>query len=58
MGSLKERAIYFFKLDSEKQITNLKKVKIFERIRDLKFYNNKLYLLLEDTASIGIISFE
>ena len=58
VGSLKERAIYFFELDSEKQITNLKKVKIFERIRDLKFYNNKLYLLLEDTASIGIISFE
>ena len=58
VGSLKERAIYFFELDSENQITNLKKIKIFERIRDLKFYNNKLYLLLEDTTSIGIISLE
>ena len=58
VGSLKEEALYFFELNSENQITNLKKIKVYERIRDLKFYNNKLYLLLEDTTSIGVISLE
>ena len=41
--------------DIEK-IINLEQLKVFERIRDLKFYENKLYLYLEDTASIGIIN--
>ena len=40
----------------KKKITNLNRVEIFERIRDIKFKDNKLYLFLEDTASIGIIN--
>ena len=31
------------------------KTKVFERIRDLRFNNNKLYLFMEDTASIGVL---
>ncbi len=55
-GSLKKRTLYFFKLDNENKIVELEEVKIFERIRDLKFNNNKIFLLLEDTPSIGVIS--
>ena len=36
---------------------NLERVEVFERVRDLKFNNNNLYLFLEDTPSIGVISF-
>ena len=55
LSSLKEKSIYFFELNEYDKIINLKKIKIFERIRDLKFYNGKLYLFLEDTPSIGEI---
>ena len=55
-GSLRAYSLYFFELNSEKKMINLKQVKATERIRDLKFKNNKLYLFLENTASIGIIS--
>jgi len=55
-GSLKKRTLYFFKLDNENKIAELEEVEIFERIRDLKFSNKKIFLLLEDTPSIGVIS--
>ncbi len=53
--SMKAQSLYFFELNSQKQIINLKKVEVFERVRDIKLRNNKLYLFLEDTASIGVI---
>ena len=40
---------------TKKKIINLKQVKVFERIRDLSVKNNKLYLFMENTASIGVI---
>lgn len=55
LSSLKDKSIYFFELSDKKKIINLEKIEISERIRDLKFNNNKLYLFLENTASIGII---
>jgi len=57
IGSLSKRALYFLELDNENKIADLEEIEIFERIRDLKFYNNKIFLFLEDTASIGVISF-
>ena len=36
-------------------IQNIYKIKIGERIRDMLFKEKKIYLFLEDTASIGII---
>ena len=57
-GSLNKRALYFFELNSENQIIELEEVEIFERIRDLKFFNNQLFLFLEDSPSIGVISLE
>ena len=56
VSSLKDNSIYFFKLNSEKKIINLERVEVFERVRDLIFKDDKLYLFLEDTASIGVIS--
>ena len=49
------RALWFFKLDAKNMITEIKRVSIKERIRDLKFKDKKLFFFLEDTASIGII---
>jgi hypothetical protein len=44
------------KLNENMEMINLKKVEVFERVRDLKFHNNKLYLFLEKSSSIGIIN--
>ena len=60
VGSMREgivgRSLYFFELNNEKKIINLERVEVFERVRDLIVKNGKLYLFLEDTASIGVIS--
>ena len=55
-GSLRDKSIYFFKLNDENKIINIERVEVFERVRDLKFYNNELYLFLENSSSIGIIN--
>ena len=41
----------------EGEIKKIKRVHIGERIRDMIYYNEKLYLYLEDTASLAEISF-
>ena len=58
MGSKRDgdKSLYFFQLNEDKQLINLEQVKVFERIRDLRFNNNKLYLFMENTASIGVIN--
>ena len=56
-SSLKDKSIYSFQLSENQKLINLKRIEIFERIRDLKYKDNKLYLFLEDTPSIGIINF-
>ena len=52
------RALWFFKLDAKNMIIETKRVSIKERIRDLKFKEKKLFLFLEDSASIGIINLD
>ena len=54
-SSMKDASLYFFELNNNK-ISNLNKVGLYERIRDVNFNNNKLYLFLEDTPSLGIIT--
>lgn len=58
VSSLEDYSLYFFNLDINNQIQNLERVEIGASIRDLIFYNNKLILFLEDTASIGIINLQ
>ena len=55
VSSLIDKSLYFFKLNKKNEITNLKRIYIHERIRDLILKNNYLYLFLEDTASLGKI---
>ena len=56
VSSMKDKSLYFFELNKQREIINLDRLEVFERVRDLKFKNNKLYLFMEDTASIGVIS--
>ena len=57
-SSLRDRSLYFFELNIEKKLVNLERVEVFERVRDIFFKDDKLYLFLEDTNSIGIIFFD
>jgi glucose/arabinose dehydrogenase len=56
ISSLRDKSLYFFDLNEKKQIINLIRLEVFERIRDLRFNNNQLFLFMEDTASIGVIN--
>ena len=56
-SSLKDKSLYFFEL-KEKKIVSMERVEVFERVRDLRLKNNKLYLFLEDTPSIGVINMQ
>ena len=58
VGSLKDKSLYFFELTKNRKLFNLKRVEVFERIRDLKYKDNKIYLFMEDTSSIGVIDQE
>ena len=58
VSSLKDKSLYFFNLKDNKISSIDNRLEVFERVRDLKFKNNKLYLFLEDTPSIGIINLE
>lgn len=51
-----DMSIYFFDLDDQNKLKNLKSIKVYERVRDLKFKDGKLYLFLENTGSIGVLS--
>lgn len=58
VSSMKDKSLYFFELNEQKQIINTNRVEVFERLRDLRFNNKKLYLFMEDTASIGVINLD
>ena len=56
VSSMKDKSIYFFELNKEREIINLDRIEVYERVRDLNFKNNQLFLFMEDTASIGVIN--
>jgi len=56
VSSMRDKSLYFFELNKQKQITSLNRVEVFERVRDLSFKNNQLLLFMEDTASIGVLN--
>lgn len=51
-----DKSLYFLDLNSKNKIKTINKIKINERVRDLKFKSGKLYMFLENTSSIGIMS--
>lgn len=55
LGSLKAKVLYLFKLDDKNSVIRQNRITVGERIRDLNFYKNKIYLFLEDTATICVI---
>ena len=55
-SSLRNKSLYFFEINKDKKISNLERHEVAERIRDLRFNDNKLYMFLEDTASIGVLN--
>ena len=55
---MRDKSIYFFILNADRQIENIERIEIGERIRDLNIYQNKIILFLEDTASIGTINLD
>ena len=55
VASMKDKSIYFFEVMNKKEIINVERIEIFERVRDLKFHKNTLYLFLENSSSIGVI---
>jgi len=56
VSSMRANSLYFFELNKQKEIINLERVVVGERVRDLRFNDNKLYLFMENTASIGVIN--
>ena len=56
VSSFNDKSLYFFELNKQNQIINLDRVEVFERVRDLRFHNNKLFLFMESSASIGLIN--
>ena len=48
-------SLYFFELNNKNKIVNMERIKLFERVRDLRVKDNRLYLFLEQPSSIGIL---
>ena len=60
VASLKAHSLYFFEYNYNNKENNfniIKQLNIGERIRDMIYYNDKLYLYLEDSASLAEVSF-
>ena len=55
-SSLKDRSLYFFDLNVNNEIENFARVEVYERVRDMIFKENRIFLFMEDSASIGIIN--
>ena len=53
-----KKVLFFFELNKNRKLIDLKRVEVFERIRDLKYKDDKLYIFMEGTASIGVISYD
>lgn len=56
-GTMKKKSIIFFELNQNNELVNERVIKVGERIRDLRFKDGKIYMFLEDTASIGVLNF-
>jgi len=56
IASMRDKSIYSFNLNQKNQIENLERIEVGERIRDMIHDQNKIFLFLEDSGSIGIIN--
>jgi glucose/arabinose dehydrogenase len=56
VSSLADKSLYFFELNKQKQIINLNRVQVFERVRDLRFNNNQLFLFMKILLLLGVLN--
>ena len=54
---MKDKSIYTFQLNEKQEIKNFKRIEIGERIRDIIFNGQQIFLFLEDNPSIGVIDY-
>ena len=52
---MRARSIYFFNISKQKKVNNFFRVSVGERVRDMIYKNNKIYLFLDNTNSVGVI---
>ena len=55
VASLIDSSLNFFQLNKENKIEELTRVEVFQRVRDMIYLEDTLYLFLEDSPSIGIL---
>tara|TARA_B100000767_G_scaffold268779_1_gene289593 strand:- start:41 stop:1426 length:1386 start_codon:yes stop_codon:yes gene_type:complete len=54
-GTMRNSSFYTFELNKDNELINLKKFFVDDRVRDIAYMNNKVYLFLETVPSITII---
>lgn len=57
-ASLMDSSLNFFQLDKGNNIEALTRVEVFERVRDMIYLEDKIYLFLEDSPSIAILKID
>ena len=55
MSTLRDKSLYFIEI-SKKKIKSIKRHEVKQRIRDLKYHENTVYIYFESTGSIGILN--
>lgn len=58
LSSLRDRSIYTFKINKNKEIEKFNRFEFGERVRDFVIINDEILFFLEETASIIIIKIE
>ena len=54
MSTLKDKSLYFIEID-KKKIKSIKRFETKQRMRDLKYHENTVYIYFESTGSLGIL---
>mgnify|MGYP001203473559 CR=1 FL=1 len=55
-ASMVDESLYLFKLDDKNKISKIQRFYLKERIRDMVNFDDKIFIYLEDTGSIGVIN--
>ena len=55
---MNHQSLYIVMIDDKKDFQILEKIFLGERVRDIVLNKKKVYLFLENSASIGVMSFQ
>ena len=56
VSSMTNHGLFFIRLNDNDKINKIKRISVNDRVRDIMLFDNKLYLFLEETGSIGVIN--